>query len=50
MNFTTILLFFLVVIAFIMIVLSFKAQILPPGLTGMGFLLIALLLNKKRKA
>jgi len=47
MNLNNLILIFLVIIALVMIGLSIKAQILPFGLTGVGFLLIALLLNKK---
>lgn len=31
-----------------MIVISFKAKILPPGLTGLGFIIIAALFYQKR--
>jgi len=37
----------LIVIAVVMIFISFKASILPPGLTGIGFLAIATVFLKK---
>jgi small-conductance mechanosensitive channel len=42
-----ILLIALILIAAVMIYLGYKAQMLPPALTGIGFLLIALILHKK---
>jgi hypothetical protein len=47
MNLKNILLTILVIIAVVMIGLSFKAGILPPGLTGVGFIIIAYLIAKK---
>ncbi len=41
------LLIVLVLIAIVMMGLSFKAGILPPGLTGLGFIIIAYLLYQK---
>ncbi len=38
-----VLLILLVIIAIVMIVLGAKASILPPALTGVGFILIAVL-------
>lgn len=37
----------LLIIALAMIVISFKMGILPPGLTGLGFMIIAYLLYQK---
>jgi len=42
-----ILLVALVLIALVMVYLGYKAQMLPPALTGVGFILIALILHKK---
>ena len=39
----------LILIAIAMIVISFKAQILPPGLTGIGFIAIAIIFLKEDK-
>lgn len=48
MNTKNILLILLVIISFVMIALGAKAGILPPALTGIGFLIIAyLFFNKK---
>ena len=41
------LLFILVAIALTMVFLSFKMGILAPGLTGLGFIVIALLLTQR---
>ena len=43
-----ILLILLVVIALVMIYLSFRLHVLPPGLTGVGFIVIAVLLRQPR--
>jgi|AntRauTorckE6833_2_1112554.scaffolds.fasta_scaffold355354_1 hypothetical protein len=45
MNITNLLLIVLIVIALAMIGISFKAGILPPGLTGLGFIIIAYLIK-----
>jgi small-conductance mechanosensitive channel len=42
-----ILLFLLIAIALVMLFLGIKASMLPPALTGVGFLLIAAMLYKK---
>jgi hypothetical protein len=42
-----ILIFLLIAIALVMIFLGIKASMIPPGLTGVGFLLIAAILFKK---
>jgi len=42
-----ILLILLLIISIVMIVISFKAEILPPALTGIGFIIIGYLLLKK---
>jgi uncharacterized membrane protein YbaN (DUF454 family) len=48
MNMKNILLILLVIISFVMIALGAKVEILPPALTGVGFLIIAyLFFNKK---
>lgn len=48
MNKNSILSIALILIAIVMIVISIVAQILPPGLTGMGFILIAIyMMNNK---
>ncbi len=39
----------LVLVAIVMIYLSLKAGILPPGLTGVGFIIIAYLFYKHKK-
>lgn len=44
-----ILLILLVLIALFMIIISFKAKILPPGLTGLGFIIIGYLFWNKKK-
>jgi 4-hydroxybenzoate polyprenyltransferase len=44
-----ILLGLLIVIAIVMIFLCYKAGILPPALTGAGFLIIAFLMGSKQK-
>lgn len=49
MNLYNSLLIVLVIISFVMIGLSFKAGILPPALTGIGFLIIAYILYSKPK-
>ncbi|NYJ27991.1 hypothetical protein [Allomuricauda sp. ARW1Y1] len=41
------LLVILLLIAIAMIFISINARILPPGLTGLGFILIAIMLYKK---
>lgn len=41
------LLIVLVLISIVMIILSVKMSILPPGLTGIGFLIISYLFYKK---
>ncbi|UMB60437.1 hypothetical protein MHL31_15310 [Lutibacter sp. A80] len=46
-TFSKIAIFFLLLIAIAMIVISFSAKILPPALTGIGFIIIATLLYKK---
>jgi uncharacterized membrane protein YbaN (DUF454 family) len=43
-----ILLTVLIIVAIVMIGLSFKAGILPPGLTGIGFIIIAYLFYKQK--
>ena len=43
-----ILLILLLMVAVVMIVLGARASILPPALTGVGFILIALLLYNKK--
>ena len=43
-----ILLILLLMVAVVMIVLGARASILPPSLTGVGFILIALLLYNKK--
>lgn len=49
MKLKNILLILLVIIAIVMIGLSFKAGILPPGLTGLGFIIIAYFLKSNDK-
>lgn len=44
-----ILLIVLIIIAIVMIIISIKASILPPALTGIGFIIIAFLLKNKKK-
>lgn len=44
-----ILLILLVIIALAMVFISFKASIPAPGLTGLGFILIAVLFYQDRK-
>ncbi|WP_179950064.1 hypothetical protein [Lutibacter citreus] len=39
----------LIIIAFVMIAISISAKILPPALTGVGFIIIASLLYKKKE-
>lgn len=39
----------LIIIAIAMIIISFKASILPPALTGIGFIIIAFLLKYQKK-
>lgn len=43
------LLIVLIIIAIAMIIISFKAGILPPALTGIGFIIIAYLINNQKK-
>lgn len=43
------LLIVLIIIAIAMIGISFKAGILPPALTGIGFIIIAYLINTQKK-
>ena len=40
------LLILLVIIGIVMIVLGVKAKMIPPALTGLGFLIIAYILNQ----
>jgi len=47
MNTKNSLLILLIIIAFVMIGISLKAGILPPALTGIGFLIIAYLFKIK---
>ena len=47
MKFSQVLLLLLVIIAIIMVVMGVKANIKPPILTGVGFIIIAYLLRKK---
>jgi len=39
----------LIIIAIVMIAISISAKILPPALTGVGFIIIASLLYKKKE-
>lgn len=48
MNLKTLLLILLIVIAIIMIYLSYNAGILPPALTGIGFIIIVILFFQDR--
>lgn len=47
MNLKTLLLVLLIVIAIVMIYISYNAGILPPALTGVGFILIAILFFRR---
>ena len=47
MGLRLLLLILLVVIAIIMIYLSYRAGILPPALTGIGFIIIAMLFGTR---
>ncbi len=38
----------LIIIAIVMIVIGISAKILPPALTGVGFIVIAILFNKNK--
>ncbi|MGZ0015174.1 hypothetical protein [Yeosuana sp. AK3] len=44
----TILLILLIIVAIVMIALGIRANILPPTLTGVGFIIIALMLYQKK--
>ena len=38
----------LIIIAVVMLYMSFTTKIYPPGLTGLGFIIIAILFYKKK--
>ena len=44
-----ILLIVLIIIAVVMIYMSVTTKIYPPGLTGLGFIIIAILFYKKKR-
>jgi uncharacterized membrane-anchored protein len=44
-----ILLIVLIIIAIVMIYMSITSKIYPPGLTGLGFIIIAILFYKKER-
>lgn len=48
MNLRVLLLVFLIVIAIVMIYISYNAGILPPALTGIGFIIIAIILFQEK--
>jgi len=49
MNANKVLLILLILVAAFMIYLGYKGKMYPPALTGIGFVIIAFLLNKSNK-
>ncbi len=45
---TNVLIVLLLIIAIVMIAISISAKIAPPGLTGVGFIAIAIILYQKK--